>query len=248
MNLEGQWALVTGATRRVGRAIAAEFARARANVVIHCNTGSPDDVRQTAAAVEAFGVASRVVRADFADPAFPETAAQMAATLADEGIVIRVLVNNASVYERTPFAAATADQWDRIMAVNLRAPFLLAREFGLRMAASGGGAIINVTDALAFPPYKDYLPYLVSKQALTAMTRALAVELAPSVRVNSVAPGVVSPPADGNPKRTEGLMKRTLLRRFGEPDMVAREVVRLARDADFTTGAEFVVDGGASIG
>lgn len=238
---------MTGAARRVGRAIAVELARAGANIIVHCNEGSDEDARKTADAIEALGASCRIVRAEFTDPAFPEAAARMAESLAGEGVVVRVLVNNAAVYPRTPFAEITAGEWDRIMAVNLRAPFLLAREFGLRMAAAGGGTIINVTDAVAFPPYKHYLPYLVSKSALSAMTWALAVELAPAVRVNSVAPGAVASSEDWGPEQAAKALKRTLLKRLGDPVQVARAVVCLARDADFTTGAELVIDGGASV-
>lgn len=160
---------------------------------------------------------------------------------------VDILVNCAAVFPRTPLAETTAAQWDAVMAVNLRAPYLLSRTLGMAMKARGGGVIINIGDAGTARPYPDHLPYLVSKAALEAMTRALALELAPEVRVNTVAPGTVLWNEAHPPVWEAAARRRTLTGALGTPDEVAAMVVHLVRHGDFCTGSTFTVDGGAGI-
>src|SRR5206468_12982914 len=107
---------------------------------------------------------------------------------------VDVLVNNASIYPRIPLSRLTEADWDESIAVNLKGPYLSCMEFGPRMVQQGAGVIINITDWAVYRTYKDYLPYLTAKGGIITMTKAFAVELAPQVRVNAIAPGPIQPP------------------------------------------------------
>jgi pteridine reductase len=241
--LTGRVALVTGAAQRVGREIALALARAGASLIVHHNQ-SAEAAAQTASEIAALGRGCWPVRADLARP---DEINGFLDHLASRCPPVDILVNNASVFLATPLAGDADARWDEIMAVNLRAPFVLARKLGLEMAGRGWGRIVNIGDCSTRRPYKNYTPYLVSKAALLAATRCLAVELAPAVTVNAVSPGIVLPPSDGSADYEERMRRTTLLQRLGTPQDVARAVVFLVRDAPFTTGAEYMVDGGASV-
>jgi NAD(P)-dependent dehydrogenase (short-subunit alcohol dehydrogenase family) len=239
MELNGARALVTGAAVRVGREIALELARAGASVSLHYRS-SEEAARETAAAIRALGVDCELVRGDLADAGETERVAE-AALDAD------VLVNSASVFPRTPLPDADAATFDGILAVNLRAPFLLARRIGLAMKERGRGAIVNVADWAAKRPYEGYLPYCISKAGLVAATEGLARALAPEVRVNTVAPGPVLWPEGLSDAAKETVLSKTPLGRPGTPGDVARAVRFLVEGSDFVTGAFLTVDGGRLI-
>jgi NAD(P)-dependent dehydrogenase (short-subunit alcohol dehydrogenase family) len=243
MELRGRWALVTGGARRVGRAIALELGRCGANVAIHFN-GSVDDAARTAAELEAGGVRTVRLRADLADATQVRALAD-AAERETGGVAL--LVNSASNYLRTPFDTLTDATWDASLDVNLKAPFLLAWTLGRAMRARGEGAIVNVADWAGERPYRDYLPYCVSKAGLLALTKALAKELAPTVRVNAVAPGPVLMPEDFTSADVAAIERATPLARIGTPEDVARAIRFLAEEAAFSTGAVLHVDGGRGI-
>ncbi|TMB12430.1 MAG: SDR family oxidoreductase, partial [Deltaproteobacteria bacterium] len=137
--------------------------------------------------------------------------------------------------------------WDASLDVNLKAPFLLAWHLGRAMRTRGRGRIVNLADWAGERPYADYLPYCVSKAGVVSLTKALAKALAPAVQVNAVAPGPVMPPEDLTPSEREAIVRATPLRRFGTPEDVARCVRFLVEEADFTTGAVYLVDGGRLI-
>src|SRR4051812_5895645 len=134
---------------------------------------------------------------------------------------VDVLVNNASIYPRTPIGALTEQDWDESIAVNLKGPFLCCLEFGRRMVESGGGVIVNLADWAAYRPYADYLPYLTAKGGIITMTMAFAKELAPTVRVNAIAPGPIYPPLDLPPDEIEEARAGTLLGRWGSAKDIA---------------------------
>lgn len=244
MELAGKTALVTGAARRVGREIAIHLARAGADVLVHYHR-SHDDAESTAAEIRALGRTCTTLSADLGDADATELLA--ATALAAPGGPPAVLVNSASVFPTTPLESLTTAQWDAVMAVNLRAPFQLARALGPAMAARGAGKIINIADGAIHRPYRRHLPYLVSKSALDAMTRVLALELAPAVQVNTVAPGTVLFADDQPPALREAIVRDTPLGRIGEPADVAAMVVHLVLHGDFITGAFVAVDGGVGI-
>ncbi|HEY2387194.1 MAG TPA: SDR family oxidoreductase [Candidatus Binatia bacterium] len=242
MELSGRSALVTGAAQRVGRRIATRLAERGARVAVHYGR-SAGAASALVAELRARGREAEAFAADLGDPAAVVALAErVTATLG----AVDVLVNNASVYERSELATLGADAWQRHLAVNLTAPYLLALHLGRAMAARGAGKIVNIGDAGADPPYRGYLPYAVSKAGLGALTRGLAMELAPAVQVNCVAPGPILPPAGATAEQEARILARTPLGRFGGPDAVASAVLYLV-EADFVTGTTLVVDGGRSL-
>jgi pteridine reductase len=242
MELRGRWALVTGAARRVGRVVALELARRGANVVVHYNT-SADEAGATVADLRALGVDADVVQADLADVAQVRRLAQDAEVRSGG---IAVLVNSASNYLRTPFDTIDEAAWDASIDVNLKAPFLLAWTLGRAMRARGEGVIVNVADWAGERPYRNYLPYCISKAGVVALTKALAIELAPAVRVNAVAPGPVLLPEHFGEREIAAVERATPLG-VGTPEDVARAIRFLAEEATFTTGSVLHVDGGRGI-
>ncbi len=239
MELSGRIALVTGAARRVGRAIATALARRGARVAVHYH-GAAEAARELVAELRASGATADAFGADLRDgAALRGLAADVEARLGP----VDVLVNNASIFRRTPIDRLGAAEWEEHLAVNLTAPYLLSLHFGRAMRARGGGKIVNLGDARASPPIREYLPYSVSKAALVALTEGLARELAPAVHVNCIAPGPILPPHGASPVDEARILARTPLARFGGPDAVAAAVLYLV-ESDFVTGTTLVVDGG----
>ena len=243
MELRGRWALVTGAAKRVGRSIALELAGRGMNVVVHYHT-STEAAAATVHELEGLGVRACALAADLARAAEVE---RLAGEAESRSGGLAVLVNSASNYLRAPFERLTEAVWDASLDTNLKAPFLLAWHIGRAMRARGSGHIVNLADWAGERPYRDYLPYCVSKAGIIGLTRALAKELAPEVQVNAVAPGPVMPPEDMAAAEREAIARATPLRRLGKPDDVARCVRFLVEEASFSTGATFYVDGGRLI-
>jgi pteridine reductase len=186
---------------------------------------------------------SIIVRADLADPA---ERARLLPQVADRFGSLDFLVNNASVYDHAPLAGIDEAAFERAVAVNLAAPFFLARDAGLMMRAAGFGAIVNVTDSLIDRPYPDRIPYFAAKAGLEAVTRGLARALAPEVRVNAVAPGPILL-ADGAGAEAAAAVERAVpLGRLGGPEAVATAVLFLLNH-DFLTGETIRVDGGRAL-
>jgi pteridine reductase len=221
MDLHGKTALVTGAARRVGRAIADELAAAGARVVRHAHASSAD------------------VQADLRDPAAAQKIIDAAVQLTGR---LDVLVNSAAGYARTPLHELTDDVWRDMMALNLDAPMRLMRA----AVPAGVACIVNIADVGAQQPWPNYLAYSTSKAALLHLSRCLALELAPRVRVNAVAPGTVAFPDDWTPERRAAQLGRTPLEREGSPADVAR-AVRFLVENDYLTGVCLPVDGGAAL-
>jgi NAD(P)-dependent dehydrogenase (short-subunit alcohol dehydrogenase family) len=243
MELRGRWALVTGAAKRVGRTIAGALAERGANVVVHYHT-SAGEAASTVSELERLGVRSLALGADLARP---EDVARLAREAEERTGGIDVLVNNASNYLRVPFDELTEAVWDASLDVNLKAPFLLSWHLGRAMKRRGRGRIINLADWAGERPYNDYLPYCVSKAGVVCLTKALAKALGPEVQVNAVAPGPVLPPDDLGAAERQAIARATPLKRLGTPEDVARCVRFLAEEADSSTGAVFLVDGGRLI-
>jgi NAD(P)-dependent dehydrogenase (short-subunit alcohol dehydrogenase family) len=244
MRIAGRWALVTGGAKRVGRAIALELASRGAHVAIHFHT-SQSEAEATVRDIEARGVRGLALHAELAESAQVQT---LADRVEAETGGVAILVNSASNYLRVPFDALTEAVWDASVDVNLKAPFLLAWKLGRAMRVRGEGRIVNLADWAAERPYRDYLPYCVSKAGIVCLTRALAKELAPEVTVNAVAPGPVLPPDDMGEAERAAVTRVTPLRRLGSPEDVARCVRFLVEEADFTTGSVYHVDGGRLVG
>jgi NAD(P)-dependent dehydrogenase (short-subunit alcohol dehydrogenase family) len=239
MDLTGKAALVTGGAVRVGKAIALALAKAGADVVINYHS-SADAAIQTAAEIEALGRRALAVRADVARgdqvQVLVDTAVQRMGRL-------DVLVNSASLWRRTPWAELDEAAWDQLVNIALKGPFLCARAAAPHLTAHGDGAIINIVDLSALTPFRNYLPHSAAKAGLVNLTYSLAMELAPAVRVNAVAPGPVLPPPEYTEQQIQAAARRTLMGRWGAAEDVADAVVFLAR-APYITGVMLPVDGG----
>ncbi len=243
MIVTGRVALVTGAGRRIGRAIAEALAARGARVAVHYRT-SRTEAEDVVAAIRAQGGEAESFAADLADPA---QVVSLADTVSARMGAVDVLVNNASIFSRTPLTDLGEPAWDQHMAVNLKAPYLLGLRLGLAMQARGAGKIVNIGDGGAVPS-RDYLAYAVSKAGLVALTEGLAKVLAPAVQVNCVAPGPILPAAGSSAEEQAAMVRRTLAQRFGAPADIAAAVVFLIEGTDFTTGTTIVVDGGRALG
>jgi len=241
VELAGKTALVTGAARRVGRSIALHLAHAGAELAVHYNR-SKEAAERTADEIRAAGGRAWTFRADLADPRQIEA---MFAEVRETFGRLDVLVNNASVFERTPIEHLTAEQWDAQMAVNARAPALCIRHALPLMA--DGGAIVNLTDTTALRARAAYPAYSASKAALTAVTQSAAKALAPrGIRVNAVAPGVGLWQEGVTDEQKRKMLSRIPMRRPGSPEDIAAAALFLIR-ADYITGQTLNVDGGWSI-
>jgi pteridine reductase len=241
MQLGGRVALVTGAGRRIGRAIAVGLGGRGMRVAVHHHE-SAEGADETCAAIVAAGGEARAFSADLSQPDAPD---RLANDVMDSFDRIDVLVNSAAVMLRTPIDEVTTEQWDTIFALNLRAPFFLARAAARAMGADGG-AIVNMADLAAFETWPAYVPHAISKSGVVAMTRTLARTLAPRVRVNAVAPGLVLLPESWSAEDAERLVKTTPLGRAGTPDDVVGAVIYLL-EADYVTGETLLVDGGRHV-
>ncbi len=236
--LDGKVALVTGAGRRVGRAIAIALGIDGATVAVHYH-GSVDGARDTAAAIVGAGGMAGTVAGNLADP----DAAQrlVGETVRDFGR-IDILVNSAASMVRTPLETVTPGQWDEIFDLNLRAPFFLSLA-AARAMGDRGGVIVNISDHMGFELWPAFIPHGVAKAALAAMTGHLAGALAPRVRVNAVAPGAVLAPDGWPEEERKRYSAETPLHRIGTPEDVGRAVCYLAT-AEYVTGETLFVDGG----
>jgi pteridine reductase len=245
MELEGRVALVTGAARRVGRAIAVRLAQAGCRVAVHFHT-SEKDALETLAQCEQAGQArpqTGLFRADLADA----TAARgLVAEVLDRLGRLDVLVNNAAVFERMTIEQFDLAAWERTLRVNLTAPMVLtaAAAGALRVAR---GRVVNVCDVAVQRAWPDHLAYIVSKGALETLTRALARALAPEVNVVGVAPGVAAWPEEYSAETRARLTARIPLGRAGSVEDIAAAVHFLLHEGDYITGSILPVDGGRHV-
>src|SRR5258708_738179 len=239
MDLNGKVALVTGAGRRIGRAIALQVAAHGATVAVHYRT-SHADADAVVAEISATGRPARTFHANLENVAEIET---MATDVLAAFGRIDVLVNSASIFKRTPLEEVTERDWDSNLDTNLKAPFFLSTVAAAAMRRQGGGKIINIGDWAGIRPYKDYLPYSVSKSGLIGLTQALAKALAPNVQVNCIALGLVIPPEDNTSDEVARLVNRTLTKKMGTPEDVARAAIFFC-ETDFATCTTLLLEGG----
>lgn len=230
--------LVTGGARRVGAGIALAFARAGHDVAIHYRT-SESPAEQVAAACREHGVEAFTIAADLAKV---EGCEAVADAIAHHWDGLDVLVNNASGFEPRSFEETDLEHWDAMMAINLRAPFLLARDL-LPLLRARRGTVINLCDIGAERPLRGYTAYSVSKAGLVMLTRSMAVELAPQVRTVGIAPGQVAWPEDYDAAKREQLRRRIPMGRVGTAEEVGELAVFLA-SADYLNAVVVPIDGG----
>jgi NAD(P)-dependent dehydrogenase (short-subunit alcohol dehydrogenase family) len=202
MNPAGKTALITGGAVRVGKAITLALAAAGANVVINYNSSSKA-ADETAAEAEAFGVGALAVQADVSNH---EDVARMVAAAKEKFGGVEILVNSASLWRDTPFPMDDFADYHLVTRILVDGAMYCANAVAPLMLAAGEGAIVNIIDLSAYEPFPDFIAHSVGKTALLGMSRQLAVELAPQVRVNAVAPGPVLPPPDYGPEKIAPLL------------------------------------------
>jgi pteridine reductase len=241
MTLDGRVTLVTGGAIRVGRAIVRALAADGATVAVH-HHASTEEARSLVAELRGQGRRAEAFRADLTDDD------QLASLVADVERTlgpIQVLVNSAARFTRAPFLDTESTMLDAEWRLNARAPFLLTRAVARGMVERREGAVVNVLDiGGALVPWRNYSAYCMTKAAMHMLTQVLALELAPHVRVNGVAPGTVLPPESLGPEEREQLRARIPLGRFGTAEGVADTVRFLVAGPDFITGQVIAVDGG----
>jgi 3-oxoacyl-[acyl-carrier protein] reductase/pteridine reductase len=239
MNPIGKTALITGGAVRVGKAITLELARAGANVVVNYHS-SADAAEETCSESCTFGVGALAVQADIGDR---EQVERMVARAVDRFGSVDILINSASLWQQTPFPTDNLDNWHRVTNILINGSFYCANAVAPLMLARGEGAIVNIVDLSAFDPWPNFIAHSVGKSALLALSRQLALELAPAVRVNAIAPGPVLPPPDYDEAKIARTARKTLLNRWGTPEDVAEAVLFFVK-ADYVTGEVLAVDGG----
>lgn len=236
--------LITGSAKRIGAAIARMLHAAGYDLVLH--------YRHSAEAMQALCAEMEQDRADSTLAVAADLADVSALPSVIEAAISRfghldALINNASAYYATPLQTTTEAQWDELFAVNARAPYFLCQAAAAHLRASGG-AIVNITDYYADYPPADHLPYAASKAALVSITRGLARELAPRVRVNAIAPGAMAWPESGTSNaEKDAILARTPLARAGSVNDIATTVRWLLLDGGYVTGQVIRVDGGRSV-
>lgn len=248
MDLKGKTVLITGG-RRVGAHLAVELARGGANVALSYFT-SRERIEAVAAEVRQQGAGAAAFPADLRKPADAE--ALVANSVAEFGS-LDALVNMASEFHSTPFDELQPADFDEALAANLKAPYLVAVAAARAMRRQpivGGlqGKIVNFADWAVERPYRGFLPYFVAKGGLVAMTKALAVELAPTITVNAIAPAMIDPPPNLSPQDIEDIRRATPLKRIGTPSDANNLVRYLLEGTDFVTGVVYRVDGGRFLG
>jgi pteridine reductase len=240
-DLRDKRALVTGAGRRLGSAISRALGAEGMRLVLHFRE-SRVGAEETAARVVELGGKAELVGGDLADR-------REARRVVDESLGrlrgLDLLVLSAARFERVDWSDVDDAAWDRTLALNLTAPWVMVQRAAPALAESRG-SVVFLTCTSATTPFNHHLPYVVSKGALRHLMRTLALELAPRVRVNAVAPGTVLPPEGTSEEELERLVTRIPLGHQGDPEDVARAVVFLAK-SDFVTGHEIVVDGGRTV-
>jgi len=241
MDLHGRVVLVTGGARRVGRTIAEALAKRHAHIVISYRS-SAREARDAVTALKRHGGHALAVRADLAKPSDVQ---RLMSRIRQRFGHLDVLVNSAANFDRTPFATLTERDWDHALDTNLKGPFLCAL-YGSRLMRRGG-KIINIADWAGVRPYRDYLPYCVSKSGVIGLTKALAKELAPKIQVNAIAPGPILPPPDMTAAARRRVIRRVPLQRWGSPQDIANTVLFMIEGTDFMTGSVVFVDGGQLI-
>ncbi|HWZ59549.1 MAG TPA: SDR family oxidoreductase [Gemmatimonadaceae bacterium] len=241
MDPRGRVALVTGAGRRIGRAIAVALGARGARVAVHYNDAAAG-AEETAAMIRAAGGEARTFGADLSDA---HAAGALVHTVADAFGAFDVLVNSAGIMERHLVAEVTPEMWDKTFAINLRSQFFTSQAAAERMPAQGG-VMVNMADLAGFEAWTAYVPHSVSKAGVVALTRALAHALAPRVRVNAIAPGAVLLPEHWDKAQADHLIATTPLKHLGSPDDVVRTVIFLI-ESDYITGETIIVDGGRHV-
>jgi NAD(P)-dependent dehydrogenase (short-subunit alcohol dehydrogenase family) len=247
-DLDGKVAIVTGAGRGLGRSMAHALVEAGAAVAVAARSGAELD--SFVAEVEASGGRALALPTDVTDETAVE---QMVATTVETFGRLDVLVNNSGIVATTPLIEQTADEWDRVVATNLRGVFLATRAAGRHLVAQGSGKVVNIASNFALQGVADHAAYSASKAGVIAFTRSMAMEWARhGVQVNAIAPGYFATPLNAELREDEATLAKVVraipLRRMGQADELKPWLLLLAGSAsDFMTGEVVVIDGGQSV-
>jgi len=234
-SLNGKTILITGAARRVGKIFALACARAGADIVIH-HGHSDAEAEEVRNQIIGMGRHALVVKTDLSDSSLAENLIP----LVNESTPLHGLVNSAAIFRTLSFENTSMEDWQKHMAINLTAPFLLSQAFAKQ--ASEGSRIVNVLDWRALRPGSDHFPYTISKAALAAMTKSLAVALSPRIIVNGLALGAILPPSDG--KARADIIKSVPAGRWAEEDEIEQALLFLLTCPAYITGEIIHLDGG----
>ena len=242
MKLAGSVVVITGAAVRVGRAVALYLASKGAHIAFSYHL--PDEPwQQTKAEIESFGVKALAQQVEIRDKVSIDSF--ITAVVQTFGQV-DVLINNASTWLKAPFLEISAADWDLALDVNLKGPFLASQAVAAHMLERKQGVILNITDISAFQVWPHYAHHAASKAGLVSLTKYLAVELAPDIRVNAIAPGTVLPPENASSAKIKWATEKSVLGRVGSPQDVASLAEFLITN-EFITGSVYFVDGGRSL-
>lgn len=237
MPLSGKRILITGAARRIGRILALACAKAGADILIHYGR-SETLAAEVEREVTALGRRAWLLRADLGQAQEIERLVSEAAHIGK----VDMLINNAAIFEPLSFHQTTLSDWERHLRINLTAPFLLSQAFAQQVPPEEEGRIINLLDWRALRPGADHFPYTISKAALAAMTRALAIALAPNIIVNGLALGAALPPSDGAP--AAGILNSVPAARWVEKEEIEAALLFLLTGPTYITGEILHLDGG----
>lgn len=243
MNIQGKTALVTGGAIRVGRAITLGLARAGANVVINYHRDA-EKACETAKEAQASGASVLTVQANIADW---EQVKGMYAEIHRQCGPIDILVNNSSVFKKTPIPCDSVADWHEVTGVLINGAFYVSNLAAVDMLEKKQGVIVNILDLTAWEAWPHFAAHVVGKSALLALTRQLAIDLAPYVRANAIAPGPVLPPHDYTPEMVQRTADKTLLSRWGTPEDISKTVNFLIEE-DYINADVITVDGGERYG
>lgn len=235
--LNGKIVLITGAARRVGRILAIACARAGADVIVH-HGHSEDQALEVKQEISSLGRRSWTIQADLSEAVQAETLIQQASKIGQ----LFGLVNSAAVFKDLSWKNTSLSDWEQHLSVNLTAPFLLSRGFANQIPEGSEGRIINILDWRALRPGMDHFPYTVSKAALAAMTKSLALALSPRITVNGLALGAILPPRD-QPTDLD-VLKNVPIKRWGEAQEIENALIFLLAGSPYITGEIIHVDGG----
>ena len=239
--LAGRVALVTGAAKRLGHAIALRLAEKGADIIVHYRT-SRAEAQNTVSQIEALGRRAVAIEAELTNIS---AIRQLFVEIEKQFGRLDILINSAANFIQTDFAAVTEEVWDASLDTNLKAPFFCAQAAAPLLKKSGKGVIINFSDTGGLLGWADYLPHSIAKAGIVMMTRGLAKALAPEIRVNALAPGTITMPGDP-PSWEPHFIQRAPLLRTGNPSEIADAVLFLIQ-SEFITGETLVIDGGRTL-
>ena len=237
MKLTGKRVLITGSAKRIGRSLAFAVARAGGEVILH-HSSSPQEALQVKSDIEGMGSSAHILQADFTDP-------NQAESLLSEALgtgPLFALVNNAAIFEALDLTSTNLEDWERHLSINLTAPFMLSKTFAASIDENASGRIINILDWRALRPGADHLPYTISKAGLAALTKSLAVALAPRIIVNGLALGAILPPSTG--AASDKIIEVVPAGRWAKIEEVEDALIFLLTGPEYITGEIIHIDGG----